>query len=324
MSPPLPLATALSTGTRLLVHRTSGDPIADKRYDRAAGYLDDGDGDAAAAADLAEQALELAPQFAPFWALLGDARLALGAISGAVAALERARALEPEDALGVGVTLARLGALPAADAMTESYVRALFDAYAERFEDHLTADLAYRGPDLLRAALDRHAPARRFETVLDLGCGTGLMGEAIRPRAGRLLGCDLAPTMVEKARKKGVYDALAVAELTAWLGAAPAGGADLILAADVLVYIGDPVHVLAAAAAALAGGGLFAATAQALPDARDGPGYVIGADARFSHARRFLLERAAAAGLRLLSVEDGWARREAGRPIPGLVVVMGR
>lgn len=323
MSPPLPLSSATRAATRpLIVHRSSGDLVADRRYAWAAGYAEDGDH--AAAADLAAQALELAPLFAPAWALLGDARLACGDVAGAVAALERAKALEPEDALGVGVTLARLGALPAADAMTEGYVRALFDSYAARFDEHLTADLNYRAPDLLRDAVDRHAPGRRYEAALDVGCGTGLMGEAIRDRVTRLHGCDLAPAMVEKAREKGLYDALAVAELTAWLETAPPAGAELILAADVLVYVGDPVHVMAAAAEALAPGGLFAFTVQALPEGTSPEGFVIGADARFAHARSLLTARAEAAGLAVVAIEDGWSRCDGGVPVEGFVVVLRR
>jgi len=323
MSPPLPLSSATRSNSRpLIVHRSSGDLVADRRYAYAAGYAEDGD--PVAAADLAAQALELAPSFAPAWALLGEARLACGDVAGAIAALERAKALEPEDALGVGVTLARLGVLPAADAMTEGYVRALFDTYADRFDEHLTADLNYRGPDLLREALDRHAPGRRFGLALDVGCGTGLMGEAIRDRVARLAGCDLAPAMVEKAHEKGLYDALVVAELTAWLEAAAPAGAELILAADVLVYVGDPVHVMAAAAEALAPGGLFAFTVQALPEGASSEGFVIGADARFAHARSFLAARAEAAGLTVVAIEDGWSRCDGGKRVAGFVVVLGR
>ncbi|GGK34883.1 class I SAM-dependent DNA methyltransferase [Salinarimonas ramus] len=323
MTAPLPLSEAARVTARpLLVHRSTGDILADRRYAYAAGYLEDGD--LAAAADLAAQALERAPGFAPAWALLGEALAAQGDVEGAIAALERARTLEPEDALGVGVTLARLGALPAADAIAEGYVRALFDSYAERFDEHLTGDLGYRGPQLLRDALDRHAPGRRFAHALDLGCGTGLMGEAIRDRVARLAGCDLAPAMVEKAREKGVYDALDVAELTAWLdGMAPAS-IDLMLAADVLVYVGDPVHVLAAAGAALAEGGLFAFSVQALDEEIAGEGYAIGADARFSHSARFLRARAAGAGLRVVAIEPATTRCDAGVPVPGHLVVLAR
>src|SRR3954469_14645443 len=114
--------------------RSSGDLLADRRFGYAQAAFEEGDH--AAAAELALQALELAPDFAPAHALLGRARLALGAREEAAAALRRALALEPEDALGAGLELARLGALPDEAAITRFYVRALFDDYAPRFEKH--------------------------------------------------------------------------------------------------------------------------------------------------------------------------------------------
>ena len=104
--------------------------------------------------------------------------------------------------------------------------------------------------------------------------------------------------MVEKAHEKGLYDALVVAELTAWLEAAAPAGAELILAADVLVYVGDPVHVMAAAAEALAPGAASSPSpSRPCRKAASSEGFVIGADARFAHARSFLAARAEAAGL---------------------------
>src|SRR5919112_3400920 len=96
--------------------RSSGDLLADRRY----GYADAAfvDRDFAAAADLAEQAIELAPSYAPAHALLGRARAALGDDTGGAEALTRALALDPEDALGVRLDLARLGALPPESAIT--------------------------------------------------------------------------------------------------------------------------------------------------------------------------------------------------------------
>ena len=68
---------------------SSGDLIADRRYDLARGYA--ADGDLAAAADLYAQATELAPGFASAWFALGEAREALGDRAGAQAAFEKAR-----------------------------------------------------------------------------------------------------------------------------------------------------------------------------------------------------------------------------------------
>ncbi len=297
---------------------TTGDPAADRRFAYAQGAWEDGD--AAAAADLAEQTLELSPRFAPAHALLGRARSALGDREGAVAALREALALDPEDPLGAGLDLARLGALPAGEALAPGYVRALFDAYAPRFDAHLVGALAYRGPAVLMDAIDRAAPGRRFARALDLGCGTGLMGEALRARVDHLAGCDLSPAMVEAARAKGIYDRLAAAELVAFLDAEPEARADLAVAADVLVYLGDLARCLAAAARVLAPGGLLAFTVQDHP----GDGFVLGEDARFAHGAGYLHGLASGHGFAAALDEAVSTRRDRGADVPGRVLVLAR
>src|SRR5690349_15021760 len=108
--------------------RSSGDLLADRRYEYARAAFEEGD--FAAAIDLAQQALELAPRFAAAQALLGRAKAASGDPEEAVAALSQALAIAPDDALGVRIDLARLGAVEPQAAITYGYVRALFDDYA--------------------------------------------------------------------------------------------------------------------------------------------------------------------------------------------------
>ena len=101
-------------------------------------------------------------------------------------------------------------------------------------------------------------PRRRWYRAADLGCGTGLMGPLLRPHvSGRLEGVDLSQGMVDKARAKGCYDHLAVEELVAYLDGSAgqegvqcggSGGYDLLVAADVFVYIGDLGPVFASGA----------------------------------------------------------------------------
>ena len=98
--------------------------------------------------------------------------------------------------------------------------------------------------------------------VLDLGCGTGLAGAAFRSRAAYLSGVDLSPAMIEKARARDIYDALAVGDLeTALAQEGPAF--DLILAADTLVYLGDLAPVFGVIATHLSPDGYFLFTAEA-------------------------------------------------------------
>src|SRR4029077_18883888 len=121
---------------------------------------------------------------------------------------------DPQDRHGASLRLARLGPGEPGTAGLQRHVRTLFDQYAPRF-DRALEDLGYRAPALLRDAVTAHGT--RFGTMLDLGCGTGLAGAALRPQVDWLVGVDLSPKMIEEARRKGVYDRLAVGDIAAFL-----------------------------------------------------------------------------------------------------------
>src|SRR5712691_5355200 len=184
---------------------SSGDPLLDRRFEWADGLL--GRGEPRAAAELLEEILARAPEFIAGWFLLGHAREQAGERRGAIEAYRRARAFDRDDRLGAGLRLARLGEREASGAMPRAYVRTLFDQYAARFDGELRDALHYRGPELLRRAIDKVFGAdRRFARALDLGCGTGLMGEVMRGRTDELVGVDLSPAMLAAAERKRIYD----------------------------------------------------------------------------------------------------------------------
>ena len=193
----------------------SGDLIAGRRFAYAKAAAEDGD--FRAAAEVLEQALERAPDWVAAWFALGEAREMLGEIGAAVDAFRAALRLDADDAQGAAARLALIGWGDAPSALPQAYVARLFDQYAPRFETHLTATLFYRGPVLIEEAVDAAAPGRRFGSALDIGCGTGLMGQTLRERVNRLTGVDLSPAMIEKAGERGVYDALIVGDATALL-----------------------------------------------------------------------------------------------------------
>ncbi len=303
-------------------HRSSGDLLADRRYEYARAAFDEKDFEAAA--DLARQVLELAPDFAAAHALLGRALAARDERQDAVGALRRALALEPEDTLGVRLDLARLGTLAPDEAMSDAYVRALFDEYAPSFDRHLTRSLGYRGPELIADALRRACSGRlrpyRFGPTLDLGCGTGLMGQALGGLCERIEGVDLSPLMLEKARRTKLYDALHEGELVDFLSGRASDEADLVLAADVFVYVASLEAVFREAQRVLRREGLFAFTIQS----HEGEGYVLGADSRYAHAESYLRELAAARGFTVVLLEKVSTREDRGQPVPGLLAVMER
>jgi predicted TPR repeat methyltransferase len=303
--------------------RSSGDLIADRRFALAEGLAERGE--LAAAADLMMQAIEAAPRFVMAWFRLGALRDRLRQQEEAVAAFQQVCALDPEDRLGAGLHLVRLGALPAGD-MPAGYVRTLFDQYAPRFEASLADALAYRGPALLRDAVAgivaREQRPMWFADMLDLGCGSGLTGRALRPFVERLTGVDLSPRMIDVARAKGIYDRLETGELMAFLHAEARDKRSygLILAADVFPYLGWLPPVLAAVARTLAPGGLVGFTIET----HAGDEVILSEKLRYAHGEAHVRGAVAAAGLSLVTLDDAWARSEAGAPAPGLVAVAER
>jgi len=228
------------------IHLPSGNLLADRRFEWARDLA--AKGDLAGAADLLTQALELAPFYAAAWFTLGELREKLGDRDGAIAAFARARAADPQDRHGAALHLIRLGAQPTA-AMPESYVRTLFDGYAPGFDQALRQGLGYRAPELLLRAVEASGARMKFGSVLDLGCGTGLAGAAFRPYCDWLVGVDLSPAMLARARAKGLYDRLAEGEVAAFLASEAAAQAryHLIVAADVFMYLDALTPVLTAA-----------------------------------------------------------------------------
>jgi predicted TPR repeat methyltransferase len=292
----------------------SGDLIAERRFAYAKAAAEEGD--FTAAAELFEQALERAPHWAAAWFALGEAREKLGDLAAAAQAFREALVADPADAQGAMARLALIGRGDAPRALPQAYVVRLFDDYAPRFDKHLTGNLGYRAPALIAEALSAVASGRSFASALDLGCGTGLMGEALRGRVDHLVGVDLSAAMIAKARERGVYDELIVSDAAALMRERQ-GIFDLIVAADSLVYVGDLAPLFAAVGSALTADGLFAFSVETC----EGDGFKLERAMRFAHSRSYIETTGSEAGLRPLLIRSASTRREAGADAPGLICV---
>ena len=297
---------------------SSGDLVADRRFDFARDLQLKGD--LVAAADLLLQATELAPGFASAWFTLGEIRQALSEREAAIEAFRKAEVADPEDRHGARLRLMLLGAGKLSE-MPPAYVRALFDQYAPRFEAALLEDLGYRGPALLfKAVLSVRAAARKpafFKRAIDLGCGTGLVATAFAAQVDQFSGIDLSPRMIERARASGLYDRLELAEMVEALRGRPYASAELILAADAMIYLCDLAPLLREVARVLVPGGLLAFTVET----HDGEGVILGAGLRYAHSAGYVRAAISDAGLVRQRLEEWSARNENHLPVPGLVVV---
>jgi predicted TPR repeat methyltransferase len=297
---------------------SSGDLIADRRFEFARDLQLKGD--LSAAADLLEQAIELAPNFTSAWFTLGEIREQLDQHDAAIAALRRARESDPEDRHGAAVRLMRLGADQLGE-MPKGYVQALFDQYAPRFEAALLGDLAYRAPQLLfKAVISVRNAAKKpafFKRAIDLGCGTGLGAGAFHKEVDRFIGIDLSPGMIEQARATGLYAELEVTDMVEGLRSKPDSSANLLLAADAMCYVGDIAPVLAEARRVLTPGGVFAFTLET----HRSEGVVLGEGLRYAHAAEYVRSKIITAGLVVAHLEQASPRNEDNEPVQGLVIV---
>jgi predicted TPR repeat methyltransferase len=293
--------------------RSSGDLLADRRADYAEMLF--AAADHAAAAELMLGALELAPGWAMGWFRLGEMREAAGALGEAAEAWRMALKLDPDDRPGAALKLELAGAAPTSSAPPVAFIEALFDQYAASFDQSLVEKLGYRVPELLVEAI-RAVGERRFETVVDLGCGTGLMGERLRPVADFLEGHDISAAMLKKAEARKIYDRLVKSDLQSL--ALPAASADIVVAADVFMYVGAIDGVVARAAAALRPGGLFAFSVEK----HDGPeDLVLRPSRRYAHSQAYLQRLLDRSGLTVLWFDVQPIRMDRGEPIAGLVVL---
>ncbi|WP_242219896.1 class I SAM-dependent DNA methyltransferase [Shinella zoogloeoides] len=307
-------------------HFSSGDLIADRRADYARMFAESGA--FAEAAEVMEQALEQVPGWAAGWFRLAEYAQKAGQNAAATAALERVVVLDPTDVFGAGLQLAVLGAVATPVAPPTSYVERLFDDYADRFDTALVEKLDYTVPGTLARLVRRHAGAdAHFGLVADIGCGTGLFGVEFRANAGRLEGFDLSAGMLAKAEEKAVYDHLAQADLslpaeTSGLFAdGPEGRADLVSAADVLMYLGDLAEVFPSAARLVKSGGLFAFSVE---DGGQGDVPLLRPSLRYAHPRAFIDRRLAENGFDLVAMEESVIRQDAGQPVHGLLFLARR
>lgn len=299
-------------------HFSSGDVVADRRADYARMLAESGDH--AAAAELMEQALELVPDWAAAWDLLGTYQEKAGNVSSAISAWRRVEALDDEGLFGARLKLASHNAGPAGEGTAVGYVEALFDQYAPKFEDSLIGKLGYKVPEMLDQLVEAEMARldiAGFEKALDLGCGTGLMGARLRDKVGYLEGIDISAAMIAETARKGIYDNLQKAELVAALNARRAD-ADLVTAADVLIYCGALPPVLAALVPALKAGGLVAFSLEA----HDGEEAVfLRPSLRYAHGIEATRDALIVAGLEVLQFETAVLRMDRGAPITGILVL---
>ena len=285
---------------------------------RATAYLELNQPDQALAA--IDKALALNPAHAISWVTRGNALAIQKRFEEAVASYDKALALVPYLPQAVENRENALFELKRANRCPPGYMRNLFDGFAPHYDQTMLQGLGYRAHLHLRTLADRVLPpeAARLR-ILDLGCGTGLVGDTFRDlaRGGRLDGIDIAPKMIEAAQARGIYGELMLGDLESVLHAA-GPSYDLMLAADTMIYLGDLTPTFTGVAKRLEQGGFYIFAVES----KDGEGWEQTTAHRFRHSESYVRAMASEAHLDVLEIMPCVLRYESNVPVAGMTVAV--
>lgn len=197
-------------------------------------------------------------------------------------------------------------------------VRPMFDGLADQFDQHLVTRLGYKLPREVADIINDRYPDRKLN-VLDLGCGTGLLGACLGRIDGALVGVELSRPMIDQAIKHGVYDRFHNVDLLEALQATPESLYDVIAALDVFIYVGDLTAAIPDAYRILRPGGHFIVSCeQAQENEAD---LVLRPTRRYAHKASHVEAMCRAAGFEQVTLELKPLRYEMNEPVAGFLIV---
>jgi len=273
------------------------------------------------------KALSLNPNYADAYGNLGSVLYRQGKLDAALACFQQQIRLSPENGQAKHIIAAITG--KSTERAPDQYVEKVFDDFAAKFDTHLQQVLKYAAPEQMVALVTKHStpPAEKWR-VLDLGCGTGLVGFAVAPFARQLVGVDLSGKMLEKARARNLYQRLERTDLLTMMRAEKAASYDVIFAADVFVYIGKLDEIVSEIKRLLCPGGYVAFSIETLEpssneEANQGnlQDYQLNNTGRYAQSIDYITRLAAINGFQTLEVEATQIRKEEGKPVKGYLVL---
>jgi predicted TPR repeat methyltransferase len=188
----------------------------------------------------------------------------------------------------------------------DGYVAALFDRFAGHYDKRMLDVLEFRVPEKLAQLVMPVIPRNRPARIVDLGCGTGLLGAELAELKAEMTGIDLSQQMLDLAARRGIYIRLLKGDIVEELQRFPASTADAVLASDVFVYVGDLRAVFAAAARTMVPGGIFAFSVEAAENGE----FHLGSKGRYMHSAGYLRKLAEQCGLVERWIDRVQLRRE--------------
>ncbi len=265
-----------------------------------------------------KKAIEIKSDYFAAYNNLGTVYLKIEDLPNAIENFQSALKLQPDNE-EVKYILSALKQENSPDQAPNEYIEHLFDQYAPHFDQHLIEHLKYTTPKLLHdAVMSEIHDNLHLRQVLDLGCGTGLAGALFKDIAHPLIGVDLSKNMIEILQEKDIYDELIVGDLRKSLQ--DHLNNEIIIAADVLPYIGDLSELFHDVANALSPNGLFGFSIEIAPD--NISTYSLQTSIRYAHAPEYIKKLASQENLILLSQKEITLRLQRNQPLRGMLFIL--
>ena len=254
------------------------------------------------------------PRDALLFNMLGGCYASIGQIEMAIKNYQKALVIEPEYSIPKHMLNSLIG--HTSKEPPKQYVKNLFDDYAYRFNDALVNNLQYNLPFVIKKLILKSSNEKSiYQNSIDLGCGTGLAGKDLRDISTNLIGIDISENMVSEAEKLNIYDTLIVGDIVEKLNASH-DKFDLLVALDVLIYIGDVQSIFQAVHYSCKPDSLFIFSVET----QDENGYSLLKSSRYAHSDEYIMDQTA--GLfKLVNSENVKLRKEGESWIQGKVYV---
>lgn len=269
-------------------------------------------GDYQSARALLQECLNFAPDLPLANFYMGEASRHLNNKDDAEAHYKKYLKMEPNDPMGAVIKLFNMSAIPQPTTLPTKYIECLFDQYSAFFDICLQKNLSYEAPQEAFSLVEKFCRNKKFERLLDLGCGTGLSTSPFTKYADYREGVDISQGMIDQAKGKRIYNKIYKSSIENFLSTCKRDF-DLILCLDVMIYIGEVNSFISKIPIILKDNGYFVFSIQTAP-AGD---FLLGEDHRYSHGTKYIDTCLGINGLRIIEARCFSLREEHGKNVLG-------